>query len=223
MRSASLPLFPAAAAKHARQPLLLRRALTPSAAAATKATIVKPEDTLPSYAAAAPPRSALALGLAGVLPFAWGAVTELSPMLQDYGAALVGSNLVGAPVLYAYGCTILSFMSGVLWGFSTRANGPIRAAAGYAVSTVPALYVFFAVQAATTGADAALLSHAAMDEALLRLAGGYGGLLLLDGVFAVQGLAPAWWMRMRALLTTLVVVCLGVGAACAPDGMVKSW
>jgi hypothetical protein len=148
------------------------------------------------------------LGLAGVLPFAWGAATTLSPALAEAGAALVGVQLVGAPVLKAYGCTILSFMSGVLWGFATRAKSPAVAAAGYAASTVPALYVFFAVQTATLGDASAALP---MDIALGRLAAGYAGLLALDYAFVSQALAPAWWMRMRGLLTTLVVACLGVG------------
>lgn len=165
--------------------------------------------TVSSYSLATPPRSALFLGLAGVLPFAWGAATTVSPALADAGAALVGTQLVGAPVLVAYGCTILSFMSGVLWGFATRIKSPTLSAVGYAVSTVPALYVLFAVQ---TGAFGVTGTALAIDTALGRLAAGYAGLLALDYAFASQALAPAWWMPMRGLLTTLVVTCLGLGA-----------
>lgn len=143
------------------------------------------------------PRAALILGLAGVLPFAWGAVTEVSPILHQWGGAVIGPRFVGQYVLIFYGTIILSFMSGVLWGFSTRATGA-TAAAGYGVSVVPALWAFFFVGG---GADRAV--------AFLIL--GYLGLLALDYGFWKMALAPAWWMQLRSLLTALVVAALAVG------------
>ena len=35
-------------------------------------------------------------------------------------------------------------------------------------------------------------------------------LLLLDYSFQRQGLAPPWWMRLRILLTAIVLACLSV-------------
>ena len=40
------------------------------------------------------------------------------------------------------------------------------------------------------------------------LAAGFVGLLGLDWSFWRQGLAPEWWMRLRILLTAIVVLCL---------------
>jgi hypothetical protein len=50
----------------------------------------------------------------------------------------------GTYVSLTYGTVILSFMSGVLWGFATKAEGQ-AAALGYALSVIPALWAFFMV------------------------------------------------------------------------------
>lgn len=140
------------------------------------------------------PRSALALGLAGLLPFVWGAATTLSPALAAAAMQVVPPAFVGAIVLVTYGTVILSFMSGVLWGFATKAEGR-EAAVGYALSVIPALWAFFMVTDTTA-------------ESVIWLAAGFVALLALDLSFARQGLAPVWWMKLRVLLTTVVVACL---------------
>ncbi|WP_305969173.1 MULTISPECIES: DUF3429 domain-containing protein [unclassified Mameliella] len=140
------------------------------------------------------PRSALILGLAGVLPFVWGVLTLLSPGLHDWGQGALGARFVGPYVQLFYGAVILSFMSGVLWGFATKAEGR-RATTGYVLSVLPALWAFFT----TGGGETA---------AALNLTFGFLALLLLDAAFWRWGLAPPWWMQLRILLTALVVACL---------------
>ncbi|MDD9922759.1 MAG: DUF3429 domain-containing protein [Boseongicola sp.] len=142
------------------------------------------------------PRSALILGLSGLLPFIWGAATLLSPDLFSWGIANLGPRFVGPIVLIQYGTIILAFMSGVLWGFATKAVGE-RATLGYVLSVIPALWAFFMV------GDGAFTSA-------VYLIAGFIGLLLLDWSFWRQGLAPEWWMRLRIILTAVVVFCLGV-------------
>jgi hypothetical protein len=100
---------------------------------------------------------------------------------------------IGAYVGLTYGTVILSFMSGVLWGFAARGS----AALPYALSVIPALWCFFTVTDASDGSVIFLIT-------------GYIGLLLLDATFAAQGLAPAWWMRLRLPLTAVVVACLAI-------------
>ena len=73
-----------------------------------------------------------------------------------------------------------------------RAEGR-RAALLYALSTVPALWAVFAGFSA------------------LALALGFALLLALDARAQAWGLAPPWWMRLRVLLTTLVVLFLLAG------------
>ncbi|MEM8571261.1 MAG: DUF3429 domain-containing protein [Pseudomonadota bacterium] len=145
------------------------------------------------------PTSALILGLAGVLPFLWGAATCVFDALFDLGQTMIGARFVGSYVIIFYGTIILAFMSGVLWGFATRAE-PGRAAWGYALSTMPALWAFFFV-----GGGA--------ERALIFLILGFLGLLGLDYRFWRWGLAPAWWMQLRVMLTALVVLCMLVGLA----------
>ena len=143
------------------------------------------------------PRAALALGLAGLIPFLWGALTYLNPSLQSWGAATFGPRFVGPYVQLFYGSVILSFMSGVLWGFATKAEGA-QAATGYGLSVLPALWAFFMTGGGPTSAG-------------LNLIFGFVGLLALDFAFSKWGLTPDWWMRLRVLLTTIVVLSLAVG------------
>ncbi len=143
------------------------------------------------------PRSALILGLAGLIPFVWGAITVLSDPVAEWGAGMLGPRFLGPYVLLSYGTIILAFMSGVLWGFATRAEGSV-ATSGYALSVIPALWAFFFVGGGPV-------------SAAIYLIAGFVGLLALDWLFWQQGLAPPWWMQLRVGLTVIVVACLAVG------------
>ncbi len=140
------------------------------------------------------PPAPLLLGLAGLLPFLWGALTLLAPSLGLWGAEAIGPRFVGPYVQLAYGTVILSFMSGVLWGFSTQATGAV-AATGYALSTLPALWAFFFVGGGPV-------------SAAIYLMAGFLGILGLDWMFQRQGLAPEWWMSLRLVLTAVVLLSL---------------
>ena len=142
------------------------------------------------------PRSALILGLAGVLPFLWGALTSLAPGIGQAALPILGPRLIGPFVQLQYGIVILAFMSGVLWGFATRAGD--RQTLCYTLSVLPALWAFFA-----TGAGAT--------STALSLIAGFLGLLALDYKFSRWGLTPTWWMSLRILLTALVVISLALG------------
>lgn len=143
------------------------------------------------------PSAPLWLGMAGLLPFVWGALTYLMPALNSWGTANLGPRFVGPYVQLFYGSVILSFMSGVLWGFATKTSGN-KAAIAYALSTIPALWAFFMTGGGPVSAGTNLIF-------------GFLGLLLLDLTFSIWGLTPSWWMRLRVVLTTVVVLCLSVG------------
>ena len=143
------------------------------------------------------PRAPLILGLAGLLPFLWGALTVLVPDLGLWTAQTLNPRFAGPYVMIFYGAVILSFMSGVLWGFAARASGTL-ATIGYALSVIPALWAFFMTGGGPTSAG-------------MNLIFGFAGLLLLDLQFARWGLAPAWWMPLRLLLSAVVIACLAVG------------
>lgn len=140
------------------------------------------------------PRSALLLGLAGLLPFFWGVATLFIPATHALTMNVMGPRFVGPFVILQYGTVILAFMSGVLWGFATKAEGAV-AASGYLLSVLPALWAFFLVGDGPVSSAAYLIA-------------GFIALLGLDFMFWRQGLAPEWWMHLRVLLTVGVVACL---------------
>lgn len=143
------------------------------------------------------PVAPLILGLSGVIPFLWGVATYMNEAAAQWGAANLGPRYIGPYVQLYYGTIILSFMSGVLWGFSTKARGA-QAAAGYTLSVIPALWAFFMTGGGPTTTATNLIT-------------GFLGLLILDFAFSRWGLTPDWWMSLRLLLTAIVVACLGVG------------
>lgn len=143
------------------------------------------------------PASALALGLAGLLPFLWGAAGILAPGLTAWSLGFLPGRFHGAAVMQIYGLVILSFMAGVIWGYATRATGRL-AAYFYALSVLPPIWAFFTATGAT-------------GPALMALLIGFVALLPIDWTAARAGLAPSWWMSLRLLLTTVVAACLIVG------------
>lgn len=144
------------------------------------------------------PRTPLLLSLAGLLPFLWGAATVLNPALNDLSSTYLGARFTGPYVQLFYGAIILSFMSGVLWGFATKADGT-QATTGYVLSVLPALWAFF-------------MTGFGPSNASLNLMIGFAGLLVLDTTFTRWGLTPLWWMPLRLLLTAIVLICLAITA-----------
>lgn len=143
------------------------------------------------------PRTALLLGLAGVVPFGWGVLTMQIDAVSQFTLAYAGSRFVGPFVQLFYGAVILSFMSGVLWGYSTKLEGK-SATVGYSLSVLPALWAFFS-------------ASDSLEQTGQNLIIGFFGLLVIDWYFWSRGFAPSWWMKLRLLLTFLVTSLLAVG------------
>lgn len=148
------------------------------------------------------PRAPLTLGLAGLIPFLVGAY--LSVFVQsdasDADAYPLFAPGDGQIILTAYGVVILCFMSGVLWGFATRAEER-RAVVFYVWAVVPALWVFFT-------ATAHVFDAPGLGSIGANLIAGFLGLLALDWHFWKNELTPVWWMQLRGLLTAIVTLCL---------------
>ncbi|QEE34451.1 DUF3429 domain-containing protein [Octadecabacter sp. SW4] len=145
------------------------------------------------------PRSALILGLLGLLPFLLGAVINLGWLTTGMSGPNAGGywQIIpadGRVMMIRYGTIILAFMSGILWGFATRATGTMQAS-GYVLSVIPALWAFFMI----SGGPVSMASNLLI---------GFLGLLILDWHFWRYELAPPWWMHLRVLLTVVVVACL---------------
>ena len=143
------------------------------------------------------PTGALILGLSGVLPFAWGAVTLLSEEAFNFGIENFGARFVGPLIQLSYGVIILCFMSGVLWGFATKMdekNGSL----GYILSVLPALWAFLSMGRGPISDTISLIV-------------GFLAVLLIDRHFYLLKLTPFWWMNLRIPLTFLVISLLGLG------------
>ena len=143
------------------------------------------------------PTGALILGLSGVLPFAWGAVTLLSEEAFNFGIENFGARFVGPLIQLSYGVIILCFMSGVLWGFATKMdekNGSL----GYILSVLPALWAFLS------------MGRGAVSDTISLIVG-FLAVLLIDRHFYLLKLTPLWWMNLRIPLTFLVISLLGLG------------
>ena len=143
------------------------------------------------------PTGALILGLSGLLPFAWGAVTLLSEEAFNFGIENFGARFVGPLIQLSYGVIILCFMSGVLWGFATKMvekNGSL----GYILSVLPALWAFLSMGRGPISDTISLIV-------------GFLAVLLIDRHFYLLKLTPLWWMNLRIPLTFLVISLLGLG------------
>lgn len=145
------------------------------------------------------PRPPLLIGLAGLIPFLWGALTVTYDPLAVWSVRTLGARFTGPYIGVFYGAVILAFMSGILWGFATKARGS-TALLGYVLSVPPAFWAFYA-----TGGG-----HR---SAALNLAIGFLAILLLDAVFVRYKLAPDWWMSLRVPLTVVTVTCLLITAS----------
>lgn len=122
-------------------------------------------------------RWATALGLAGALPFAVLSVSVWSPPWQAQAV----------PALLTYSALILSFLGGVRWGRALSGDRPQE----YLWAVLPSLWAWGALQLPSLAG-------------LLLLAVGFVALWWLDGP-ADRLSAPAWFRRLRSVLTALVL------------------
>lgn len=154
-----------------------------------------------STQASSPPRAAMALGVAGLAPFAAGALgTLLARAPAD--AALFEALLL-------YGAVILSFMGGCRWGFRAAGldggdpgdRGDWRA---YALAVTPSLWAFFALLAA---------DWIGRPLVAALLAAGFVALYGADRLATQSGAAPNWWAQLRLPLTLGAASSLALVAA----------
>jgi multidrug transporter EmrE-like cation transporter len=144
------------------------------------------------------PAPALALNLAGLVPFVWGVLTVLSDGASEFGMSTFGPRFIGPYVQNIYGALILSLMSGVYWSFSLAAGG--------------AAAVRFSLLAILPVAWAFVMVGGGPVAAATYLAIGFVGTLALDWVFWQARLAPGWWMELRLPITAIILLCLVVTA-----------
>jgi hypothetical protein len=130
------------------------------------------------------PPAAAVLGLAGVIPFAAGAIGSV------YAGAL---GAFATTALLAYGAVILSFLGGIHWGLAIDRSDPSYTHLGLGV--LPSLVGWVALLIGGTWG-------------LLLLAVAFMAVLVLDLQLTKEGVAPGWFPQLRLVLTNAVVLCL---------------
>lgn len=133
------------------------------------------------------PPAPLTLGLAGLLPFWALAISLAFTPAAGWTAAQLGFALA------AYGAIIVSFLGGIRWGLATAAPHG-AAAAQYGLAVVPSLLAWASLTLpavpSLVGLGVVALGLGPLDRSLVR-----------------SGLAPAWFGRLRLILSG------GAGAA----------
>ena len=140
------------------------------------------------------PKTVLFLTLGGIIPFIWGIFTTKNDFLYLWSLNFFGPNLSGLNISIFYGSIILTFMSGVLWGFATKIEG-IFSILGYFLSVIPVFWVLFFVIPRP-------------ETAVQNLVIGFIAILVFDWYFWRQNSTPEWWMGLRLSISALVVICL---------------
>lgn len=140
------------------------------------------------------PPFAIALGLAGLLPF----------LLCSLGALSLSSD--GATrsllALVAYGATILAFLGGVHWGFALDGSDMPS-------DRVQRLRFGLGVVPSLVGWSALLITFIGLPTTgLLVLTAGFVGTTAVEAQAARRGLMPSRYMWLRWVLSIVVVVCL---------------
>jgi hypothetical protein len=101
-------------------------------------------------------------------------------------------------ILTAYAAVILSFMGAIQWGIAMTRQSAI-ANLELSLSVVPALLGWLA-----------LLLPALFGYSLLII--GFVLLYMADSYTSRKGLLAVWYLPMRIVLTTVVVLCLALAA-----------
>lgn len=136
------------------------------------------------------PVSAFALGLAGLIPFAAGAVSQWLPL------PLLTAD-TGLKLIITYGAIILSFLGGIRWGTAIGPFDERRQALEFSASVLGSLVGLAAVFTAAVPALSLLIAGFLM-QALWDLMSVEGGRL------------PQWFGKLRMLLTAGAVISLVV-------------
>ena len=134
------------------------------------------------------PGMALLLGLAGLIPFAAGALALWAPL------PVLDADL-GLRLVIGYGALILSFLGGIRWGTAIGPYAANRQGAELAASVLGSL----------AGLGALFIPSV---PALALLIAGFLMQALWDVTSVESGRLPAWFGRLRMMLTAGAVMSL---------------
>ena len=135
-------------------------------------------------------RLPVALGVAGVLPMAAAAVLAWTGSAREAAAAL--------QAITTYAAVVLGFLGGIQWGtgVAVHAAAPQSARTLFLLSIVPALLAWGMLFIDSTGARLMVAMFL------------FAFVWLIDALLYLQQLIPAWFFRLRSVVTPLVLLCL---------------
>ncbi|MCB1431865.1 MAG: DUF3429 domain-containing protein [Alphaproteobacteria bacterium] len=134
------------------------------------------------------PRLAVALGIAGLIPFLAGTLVVWLPMSAGYATT-------GLQLVTIYGAIILSFLGGVRWGTAIGPYDGHRQGMEFGLSVLAPL----------AGVLAVVLPF---EAGLTLLIGGFLLQALWDVTSSEAGQLPLWFGRLRMSLTIVVILTL---------------
>jgi hypothetical protein len=149
------------------------------------------ENSVNNNASATVVRVARLLSLAGLVPFAFAAISAhfetWLPRAQSINVAVV------------YGAVILSFLGGIHWGYAVmlaQANRAKDATILFFIAVLPALAAWSSL----------LLTQ--LRDALWLLLAWFVVMLFVDWQLSRRGLVPQWFIGIRAIVTVVVVAAM---------------
>lgn len=143
-----------------------------------------------------PPLAAALIGYALVVPFLFGAATEILMTPEQQAAHPLTELFLGYGLLIDYSAVVLILLSGTLWGFASRSER--QSLGDHLLAVMPAAYAFF------------VWSVQDLTALFAALAFGYGAALMIDLHFTRMTLAPAWWFRLQLTVKLAIVAALMV-------------
>ena len=150
------------------------------------------------------PKPALTVGLMGLFPFALSSGLQLIKVDGNQLFSFLLNNQRLDNILILYGIIILSFISGSFWSMAIQSEFTLNKKV-YIISVLPSLLMFVFL------ACHVLLVIDNVAYSFFIIIFSFIGILMFDLYFSNINLAPRWWLKLRFILTPIVLITLFVG------------
>ena len=150
------------------------------------------------------PKPALTVGLMGLFPFVAISGLQVITIDENKPLYLLLNNQQLDNILILYGIIILSFISGSFWTMAIKSEFPLNKSV-YVISILPSLIMFVFL------ACHVLLVINNLAYSFFIMISRFIGILMFDLYFSNLNLTPSWWLKLRFILTPIVLIALFVG------------
>ena len=140
----------------------------------------------------------------GLFPFALSSGLQLIKVDGNQLLSFLLNNQRLDNILILYGIIILSFISGSFWSMAIQSEFTLNKKV-YIISVLPSLLMFVFL------ACHVLLVIDNVAYSFFIIIFSFIGILMFDLYFSNINLAPRWWLKLRFILTPIVLITLFVG------------